>query len=292
MEFMEHKGAKTIMNLNKRTPNLAESRLVAENITIRRGNRMVISNASLHIKPGEILAILGPNGAGKSTLLKALLGFIPTNEGKISIQGRDLEKIPLGERAGYLAYVPQRSELKANITVSEVVSMGRFVHRGGKLGLNAHDYEAIFSAMTHTDIKNLAQRLFSTLSGGEQARVLIARALATEAPILLLDEPTASLDIPHAMDCLFCLRLLANRGKGILIVMHDLNQAREWTDRALLINHGQVVHCGLSPEVIINSHVAPTYGVELIAGGAYGFRRISAPISEYSSDISCGKSLT
>ncbi len=262
------------MSFNECPPNLAKCLLVAENIAISRSNRVVISNASLHVMPGEILAILGPNGAGKSTLLKALLGFIPLSEGRISIQGRDLEKISLGERAGYLAYVPQRSELKANITVSEVVSMGRFAHRGGKLGLNAHDYEAIFSAMTVTDTKNLAQRLFSTLSGGEQARVLIARALATEAPILLLDEPTASLDIPHAMDCLFCLRLLANAGKGVLVVMHDLNQAREWTDRALLINQGRVVHCGPSSEVIINSHVAPIYGVELIAGGAYGFRRI------------------
>lgn len=282
------------MNLHECPPNFDKALLFAESITVRRGsgNRMVINNASLHINSGEILAVLGPNGAGKSTLLKALLGFIPINEGKIGIQGHDGKKISPSERARYLAYVPQRSELQANLTVSEVVSMGRFVHRGGKLGLNTHDDEAISSAMTITDTKNLAQRLFSTLSGGEQARVLIARALATEAPILLLDEPTASLDIPHALDCLFCLRLLAKSGKGIMVVMHDLNQAREWTDRALLINQGCVVHYGLSSEVINNAQVAPTYGVELIAGGAYGFRRLPPTNKNLSLDLSCRKPLT
>ncbi len=250
--------------------------LQAERITVRGDGREIVSDCALRIRAGEVLAILGPNGAGKTTLLKAVLGLVRAQGGSVRAGARDLLRLPADARARLVAYVPQRSGLQAALSVGEVVAMGRYAHGGLRFGLSPADRRAIDQALATTDTTALAGRAFATLSGGEQARVLIARALATEAPVILLDEPTASLDIPHAIDSLRCLRRLAAAGKGIGIVLHDLNQAREWTDRCLVMHHGRIAESGPTAAVIADACVAPIWGVNLIPGGAFGYRRIGA----------------
>ncbi len=254
--------------------------LQAEHITVHGDGREIVSDCSLTVRAGEVLAILGPNGAGKTTLLKAVLGLVRSALGRVRAGGRDLLRLPADARARLVAYVPQRSGLQAALSVREVVAMGRYAHGGLRFGLNAADRLAIDQALATTDATALAGRTFATLSGGEQARVLIARALATEAQVILLDEPTASLDIPHAIDSLRCLRRLAAAGKGIGIVLHDLNQAREWTDRCLVMHHGRIAESGPTGGVITDANIAPIWGVNLIPGAAFGYRRIATEHSD------------
>lgn len=254
-------------------PGSGELLLEAEHISVQLGDRVTLDDVSLGVEAGRVLAILGPNGAGKTTLLKALLGLVPRTRGQIRIGNRELSRLSMDERARALGYVPQHTALEAPLTVREVVAMGRFAHQNAALGSNAQHRRAIAAAMAEVDMEPLADRYFSTLSGGEQARVLIARALAGQSPLILLDEPTARLDVSYALDCLRCMRQLADGGKGVLVVMHDLNQVSEWTDQAILLDRGRAVCSGPSREVLANHHIASVYGVELVRGGGFGFRR-------------------
>ncbi len=252
--------------------------LHAEGIVVERSGRRIVDALGFRLDPGLLLAIIGPNGAGKSTLLKSVLGLVARQAGRVQVRDRCgawrcVDSMSMGERAACMAYVPQRSSLQARISVEEVVAMGRFPHRGAGLRLRAHDRAAIVQALEQADVADLATRSFPTLSGGEQARVLIARALATEARVMLLDEPTASLDVGHALDLLRLLRQLAESGLGIAIVLHDLNQACEHCDHAILMHEGSAASCGPAKAVLGDRHIETVYGVRLIAGGAFGFQR-------------------
>jgi iron complex transport system ATP-binding protein len=250
---------------------MAEPLLQAEDVHVQRGRRTVLHGVSLHAEAGEVLAVLGPNGAGKSTLLRAVAGLLPA-EGRVRLQGRDVGALPARERARLTALVPQRSQLGARMTVRKVVDQGRYAHRGGLAGPSKGDARAVTEAMARVGVTPLADRFFTELSYGEQRRVLLARALATGAPLLLLDEPTASLDIAHALTLHRTLRGLAAEGRAVVIVLHDLNEARLVSDRALLLADGATVVQGPTPEVITAEHVAQVYGVELLEDGALGYR--------------------
>ena len=243
----------------------------ATGVRVERGGRVILDDVAFRAEEGSIAAILGPNGAGKSTLLKTLAGILE-HEGRVELDGRPLADWTSRERARRIAYVPQRSELTAALHVETVVSQGRYAHTGGLGQPGAADRRAIAAAMARTDVLGLAGRLFDQLSIGERRRVLLARALATEARAILLDEPTEALDVRHALELHALLRELADDGYCVVAVLHGLDAARRRTDRATLLSEGKVVADGASPEVVTYEHVRAVYGVELVEGGSLGFR--------------------
>jgi iron complex transport system ATP-binding protein len=224
---------------------------------------------------GAVTALLGPNGSGKSTLLKAVLGLLPST-GELELDGRDPRALSLLERACTLAYVPQRTQLAAQMSVRGVVELGRFAHRGAFAAASAADLSAVQQALREADAESFAERPFRELSGGEQQRVLLARALATGARTLLLDEPTSSQDVRHVLEMHAVLRALAARGHAIVIVLHDLNEARRHVDRAVLLQQGRVQASGPVRSVVDAASVRAVYGVELLEGAGLGYERLDA----------------
>ncbi len=242
-----------------------------ERVTVTRGARRVLTAVDFTAPAGRVSCVLGPNGAGKSTLLRAVAGLLP-HQGRIALDGRRLVELSPRERARSIAYVPQQSLLEAPLTVHEVVSQGRYAHTGGLGRPSAQDRAAVQGAMARADVTTVAERRFDRLSTGERRRVLVARALATEARTLLLDEPTAALDVRHALELHHLLRELARDGYCVLVVLHALDDARRHTDRALLLDGGAVVAEGPSAQVLDADRVRAVYGVELIEHGALGLR--------------------
>jgi iron complex transport system ATP-binding protein len=244
--------------------------LRARGLSVMLGGRAVLRDVDLEAHPGEVLALLGPNGAGKSTLLKALAGLLPY-EGRVEIAETDVASFSPRNRARRISYVPQRSLLRSALSVEEVVALGRYVHGGSFGGMSKTDKEAIDHALTTAHADALRDRIFTQLSVGEQQRVLLARALASDAPILLLDEPTAALDVGEAMAVLRLIRTLAARKHTLVVVLHDLADALSTTDRALLLKDGCVVEQGDTREVISAEPIRAVYGVKLIENARIGF---------------------
>lgn len=244
--------------------------LRAKNVTVTLGGRRVLHDVTLEAEPGEVLALLGPNGAGKSTLLKALAGLLPY-QGRVEIADIEIASLSPRKRAKRVSYVPQRSLLRSALSVEEVVALGRYVHGGRFGGMSRNDQEAIDQALetTHADV--LRDRTFTQLSVGEQQRVLLARALASDAPILLLDEPTSALDVGEGLAVLRLIRELAAQKHTLVVVLHDLADARSTTDRALLLKEGRVVEQGDTREVVSVEPIRAAYGVKLIEHARIGF---------------------
>ncbi len=242
----------------------------ASRLDVTLGGRAVLRDVSLDAFPGEVLALLGPNGAGKSTLLKALAGLLPY-DGRVDLDGSDSAALDSRARAKQISYVPQRSLLRSALLVEEVVALGRYVHGGAFGGVSGADAEAIGRAMETAHADSLRGRIFTQLSVGEQQRVLLARALASEAPILLLDEPTAALDVGEGMAVLRLIRSLASEGRTLIVVLHDLADARSTTDRALLLKDGRVIERGATADVVSPGPIRDVYGVELVENARIGF---------------------
>ena len=244
--------------------------LRAKGVKVTLGGRTVLHDVDLEARPGEVLALLGPNGAGKSTLLKALAGLLPY-EGCVEIADVEVASISPRMRAKRISYVPQRSLLRSALSVEEVVALGRYVHGGSFGGISNSDRDAIDHALETAHADSLRNRIFTQLSVGEQQRVLLARALASDAPILLLDEPTAALDVREAMAVLRLIRTLAERQHTLVVVLHDLADARSTTDRALLLKEGRVAKRGSTAEVVSPGPIRDVYGVNLIENARIGF---------------------
>ncbi len=246
--------------------------LTIESLSVSLGGRRVVDDLSLTIPSGAITALLGPNGAGKSTALKAAAGLIPS-DGIVSLSGRPLSSFSAPERARHLAYVPQHSALDAPLPVIDVIAQGRFAHTGfGTPSRSRADTTAIDRAMDLTDCTQLVDRHFNRLSYGERRRVLLARALATEAKVLLLDEPTAALDVGHALTLLGVLRRLADTGTAVLVVLHQLQEAFDHAQQVALLAQGKLVASGSPARALDAATVSQVYGVELIPNGGFGFR--------------------
>lgn len=231
----------------------------------------VVRGVDLTARRGEILALIGPNGAGKSTVLKAIMGLLPRS-GSIELDGEDLVALSPRDRARRVSYVPQKSRLSARLTVRQVVSHGRFPHRSPIARLSPVDHAVVERALADVGAVSLAERPFPELSGGEQQKVLLARALASEAPVLLLDEPTSALDVRHGLELHALLRRLAARGAVVVVVLHDLSEVRALADRALLLEEGAVRRSGPVAQVVAPGPVRAVYGVALVERGALGFR--------------------
>jgi iron complex transport system ATP-binding protein len=204
----------------------------------------------MEVPDGSLYAVLGPNGSGKSTLMKALLGVVPLRSGQVEIDARPLDAWTRRALARVVGVVPQSESIAFPLTVREMVGMGRYPHLGALAPEGAGDRAAVERALRQCDVAELRDRDVTTLSGGEMQRVRIARALAQEPRALLLDEPTASLDIRHEMAILELLRSWADGGMTILVVTHGLDLAARFADRILLLSRGSVAAEGTPAEVL------------------------------------------
>ena len=226
------------------------------------GARVVLRGVSLTVAGGEVLALAGPNGAGKSTLIRVVSGVLAASAGQVRLDGQNLLQLPPGQRARLVAVVPQMIRLPETYTVSEIVLMGRTPHLKLWAGEGKHDCEVAWAAMRATRVDELADRRVGELSGGEQQRVVLARALAQEPRVLLLDEPTAHLDLKHQVGVLELVRALAKqRDLAVLMTLHDLNQASLYADRVALLQQGEIVAQGTARQVFTSELLSQVYGV-------------------------------
>lgn len=240
------------------------SRLSLEQVTLGYANLIVLQQVSLTVEPGEVLAVVGPNGVGKSTLVKVASGVIPPMRGQVRIADELLERLSAAERARLVSVVPQATNLPPAFGAQEVVLMGRTPYLGWLGSEGAGDLEAAREAMRQTDTLELAHRPVGQLSGGEQQRILIARALAQTAPVMLLDEPTAHLDLRHQDQVLSLIRRLADeRGLAVLLALHDLNLVSRFADRVALLSDGTVRKQGRPEQVLQPELLAEAYGIQI-----------------------------
>ncbi len=237
--------------------------LELENAGVTGVGCWMVRGVGLTLHPGTLTALVGPNGSGKTTTLRLLAGLLKPSEGRVLGAGRDLSELPPRELAKRVTYVPQDTHLDFEFTVREIVAMGRHAHLGRFQPEGAHDREVIRRALERTDVLHLAERSVTELSGGERQRVVIARSLATEAGVLLLDEPTASLDIAHALDILALCRSLAAEGKTLCLAIHDLNAAARFADRVGLMAGGSLVADGTPDDIFTPDRIASVFGVSV-----------------------------
>ena len=239
------------------------STLVLGATTVNLGGARVLEDVDLRLERGEWLSIVGPNGAGKSTLLRYLAGVV-AGTGELHIDGRPAASLSRRQRAQLVAMVPQSPVVPDGITVGDYVLLGRTPHIPTLSVERSTDLTAVHAALDHLDLLSFAGRVLSTLSGGERQRVLIARALAQGSPILLLDEPTAALDIGHQQQVLELVdRLRHERDVSVVSTMHDLNLAGQYADRLLLLDAGRVVVSGKAGEVLTEKNLRRYYGASV-----------------------------
>ncbi|MCI8442857.1 MAG: ABC transporter ATP-binding protein [Provencibacterium sp.] len=209
------------------------------------GGRPVLHRLNLQVHPGEVLALIGPNGCGKSTLLRAAARQLPLEGGEILLNGRDIRQFERTEFARTAAFLPQQAQSPPAITVSSLVCYGRFPYLGLSRRLHKADREAVQRAMERTGTADWAQRELRALSGGERQRVYIAMALAQGTETIFLDEPTTYLDMRYQFELLELIRELKKEGKTIVMVLHDLSLALRYSDRAALMENGQIAACDI-----------------------------------------------
>jgi iron complex transport system ATP-binding protein len=239
------------------------SAIELRDVTVELGRRPVVDRLSAAVAPGEWLALIGPNGAGKTSLLRAIARLVPFS-GSIALQGRATSTLSRSELSRVLAVVPQEPSTPPWMTVSEYVLLGRTPYLGplGKEG--ARDRGAAAQALARLDLLEYRDRRLGTLSGGERQQVVVARALAQEARIVLLDEPTASLDIGHQQQALELLDVLrVESGLTLVAAMHDLTLAAQYADRMLLLDHGRAVVDGSPSDVLTEAVLAAHYGATI-----------------------------
>jgi iron complex transport system ATP-binding protein len=241
--------------------------LKADGIVARYGTLEVLRGVSMELHAGEMLAIVGPNGAGKSTLLKVLGGTLPRVGGNVELFGRPLESYDRRSLATLVATVAQENSLAFQFSVLEVVLMGRAPHLGAFHFETRRDLEIAHSALQHFDLLALARRPIQELSGGERKRVFLARALAQETRIALLDEPTAFLDLKHVADIFSRFRALCiERGMAVIATLHDLNAAAQYAERVLLMKDGAAIACGTPEAVLTEQNLREVYDTEVYVG--------------------------
>ncbi|ATQ69532.1 MULTISPECIES: ABC transporter ATP-binding protein [Methylosinus] len=238
------------------------SALRVRGLGVDLGGAAILRDLDLDARAGALVGLLGPNGAGKSTLLRALCRLIPIRSGEIAWDGRPLARMSARERATRLAFLPQGQTLHWPISVRRLVELGRLPRLGPLGRIGAADEVAVAAAMAAADVAHLAERAATSLSGGERARALLARALAVEAPALLADEPTASLDPHHAVAIMETLRRIAREGRLVLAVTHDLGLAQRFCDRIILIDEGRIVADGAPDAALTPERLRAVYRVD------------------------------
>ncbi len=235
--------------------------LRAESVCVRLSNTDIVKDAHFSLARGELTVLVGPNGAGKTTLMRALAGLIAA-QGQIELDGRPLSEISPRDRARHMAYLPQGNIFHWPMPVDAIVGLGRYPHGDPFAAPTPADKIAIREALAVTATEKFAHRAVTSLSGGERARVALARALATQAPLLLVDEPTVSLDVRHQLIVMDLLRKAARNGGGVLAVIHDLSLAARFADRVLIMDDGRVAAQGKPAETLDPARIAEVFGVE------------------------------
>lgn len=235
--------------------------LSVERLCASLGGKPVLREVSFALAGGKLVGLIGPNGAGKSTLLRAMLGLTPST-GTLLSGNDDLCRLTPRERSKRVAYLPQERDVVWSLTVERLVALGRTPHLAPMRPETARDRAAIDAAMAQTDTARLRDRPIADMSGGERARVLMARALAQDAPVLLADEPVAGLDPAHQIALMEIFTRLAGQGHTILITMHELQLAARWCPRLLMLQDGNLVADGPPRDVLTRSRLADVYGVE------------------------------
>ena len=231
--------------------------LEAQAVSVRLGSTQALNRVTLALRPGWT-AIVGPNGAGKSTLLRVLAGLQRPDTGSVWLGGRPLNEVPLREQARRMAWLPQQGEASGDLTVREVVHLGRLPHLGLFTTPSARDEALVQQAMAHTECAAWQHRRLHELSGGERQRVLLARALAVDAPVLLLDEPTTHLDPPHQIALLRLLQRQARAGHTVVSVLHDLSLALQ-ADRLVLMDAGRICADGWRDDAVLHAALTAVF---------------------------------
>jgi len=232
-------------------------------VSFAYGDRLAIDDVSLAVRAGELLGVLGPNGSGKSTLLRLMAGGLSPARGEVRLDGRSLGSYRRTEVARRIAATAQENAIEFPFTVAEVVLMGRAPHLGGALFESREDVQVARAAMERCGVVELAGRLIHELSGGERQRVILARAVAQQTPVLVLDEPAAFLDIRHQVEIYDLLRDLQAEGRTIVTVLHDLNLAALYCDRVALLQAGRLIAAGAPEAVITHATITRVYETDV-----------------------------
>jgi iron complex transport system ATP-binding protein len=243
-------------------PQAATPFLVADGLYLTLAGRSIVHDLNLSLQPGELVGVIGPNGAGKSTLLRGLAGLLPPSRGQVTLAGVTLAGMPPRERARQLAYLPQDRTVHWPLTVERVVALGRSAHRAPPAASAGDDAAAVAAAMADADVAHLSGRSVTMLSGGELARVLLARALAQAPRVLLADEPAAGLDPAHQLGLFDQLTRLSRSGVAVLVALHDLSLALRYCSRILLLRDGRALALGPPLEVVTSKSLAAAYGID------------------------------
>ncbi|ABD89779.1 ABC transporter ATP-binding protein [Rhodopseudomonas palustris] len=240
--------------------------LAIERLCVRLGGRVLVDDVSVALPRRCLVALVGPNGAGKTTLLRALAGLVPS-QGQVTIDGKDLAGLAVRERAVRFAYLPQGHAVHWPLPVRDVVALGRYPHGAtDPRRLGPSDAAAVDRALHEADLMALQDRPVSELSGGERGRVALARALATQAPVLLADEPIASLDPYYQLSVMALLRKQADAGALVVVVTHDLGLAARFADRVLTLRDGRLSNAG-APDVALSAdRLAEIFAIEAFRG--------------------------
>src|SRR6185436_12958914 len=238
----------------------------AQGIAIRFGPVALLEGVDLAMRGGEMVGLIGPNGSGKTTLLRVLANLRAPEAGRVHYAGRTAAEIGTRELSRQIAYLAQGGAVHWPMRVETLVALGRLPHRRPFQGHDAADRHAIERAMTAADVAYLRTRTMGQISGGERLRVLLARALAVDARVLLADEPIAALDPLHQLQVMELLRMIASEGRGVIVVLHDLALATRFCDRLILLARGGILLEGAPAHVLTDAHVAEAYGVEVVRG--------------------------
>jgi iron complex transport system ATP-binding protein len=245
-------------------------KLSLEHICMNYGKHKALDDISFDVQPGEVLSIVGPNGSGKSTIIKCIAQVLNPTGGQILADGRDLSKIELNEVAKLIGYVPQNFHYLFYSTVMETVLLGRKPHV--KWRISQHDLDIVQQALSDMNINEMADKFMDELSGGEKQKVYIARTLAQQPQLYLLDEPTSNLDLKHQIEVLeITKRLTKEQGASMVVALHDLNLAMKYSDRIVMLEKGRMYAYGKPEDVLTVNNIDSVYGVEaLILDSTYG----------------------
>ncbi|NOQ16925.1 MAG: ATP-binding cassette domain-containing protein [Methyloprofundus sp.] len=248
--------------------------LEATDISIQFGDRVILNNINFNIMQGEFVGLIGPNGCGKTSLLRTLAGLLPENANKVAILGQPLSDWQRQHLAQKLAYLPQGNESHWAVTVETLVMLGRLPHQKSWAEASDQDREIVLQALIACDVSQFATRTVDTLSGGERARVFLARALAVEPSLLLADEPIAGLDPGHQLEVMEKFRSLSASGMGIITVIHDLTLAMRYCDKLVMLGDRQIIAQGKPEQVLNTKNLAQCFHITAHVGSTHGINYI------------------
>ncbi len=244
-------------------PGFASGEISIQNLTVQYGSKRVLNGVELTLRTGELVGLVGPNGAGKTTLLRALLGLVDVAGGEMLVGDTALSSLAVKERARLFAYLAQGGPVHWPLSVQSVVELGRVPHNNPWQAMSDADHQHIDTAIEKTGVGEFRSRIVTSLSGGERARVMLARALAADAPYLFADEPAASLDPHYQLEMMALLHEQVDEHHGGVVVMHDLNLAQHYCDRLLVLDGGELVADGKPEDVLTDELLENVFGIQV-----------------------------